>query len=108
MFAIRRFNHERPIDFGPWSLGKIGLTCNILAIAFCIFLIIFLPFPTILPVTAQNMNYAVVVFAGVIIISLIDWVVRGRKRYTGPIKEVGSETSSEVVQQNELMSEKQL
>ena len=101
MFLMRRFNSERPIQFGPWTLGKLGILCNVLSIAFCIFLVIFLPFPTILPVTAQNMNYAVVVFAGVLIFSLIDWFVRGKKRYTGPIREVGSETSSEVVHQTE-------
>jgi choline transport protein len=102
MFAIRRFSNDRPIQFGPWNLGKIGLAVNILAISFCIFLIIFLPFPVILPVTAQNMNYASVVFMGVILFSFVDWVVRGRKRYTGPIREVRSETSSEVIHQDVL------
>ena len=55
MFAIRRFNTKRPIQYGPWTLGRYGLVINILAIAFCIFLIIFLPFPSELPVTGQNM-----------------------------------------------------
>jgi choline transport protein len=86
-------------------MGRLGFTVNILAMAFCAFLIIFLPFPVILPVTAQNMNYASVVFLGVILFSLVDWVIRGRKRYTGPIREVGSESSSDVVQQN-VMDEK--
>jgi choline transport protein len=99
MFTIRRFSHERPIEFGPWNMGRLGLTVNILAIAFCTFLIIFLPFPTVLPVTAQNMNYASVVFIGVIVFSLVDWVIRGRKRYTGPIREVRSETSSDLIHQ---------
>ena len=106
MFAIRRFNTERPIQFGPWTLGKFGLTINILAIAFCTFLIIFLPFPPVLPVTAANMNYASVIFIGVVVFASVDWVVRGRKRFTGPIKEVGSESSSEVVPQGEFFGEK--
>ena len=97
MFFIRRFSTERPIEFGPWNLGKLGIAINILAIAFCLFLVVFLPFPTSLPVTALNMNYASVVFAGVILFSLVDWFVRGRKRYTGPIREIRSETSSELV-----------
>lgn len=80
-------------------MGKLGLTVNILAMAFCLFLMIFLPFPTILPVTAQNMNYASVVFAGVVVFSMADWAVRGRTRYTGPIREVRGETAGEVVQQ---------
>ena len=84
-------------------MGKIlGMTVNILAIAFCVFLILFLPFPVYLPVTAQNMNYASVVFLGVIIFSMCDWIVRGRKKYQGPIRETRSETSSEVDQQTVL------
>ena len=97
MFFIRRFSTERPIEFGPWNLGRLGIAINILAMAFCLFLVIFLPFPTALPVTAQNMNYASVVFLGVILFSLVDWFIRGRKRYTGPIREIRSETSSELV-----------
>ena len=96
IFACRRFSTDRPIEFGPWHLGKFGLTINILSVAFCIFLIVFLPFPPVLPVTAQNMNYAGVLFLGVVLFALVDWVVRGRKRYVGPIKEVSSEGSSEV------------
>jgi choline transport protein len=106
MFFIRRFSRERPIEFGPWNMGKFGMAVNILAIAFCIFLIIFLPFPTILPVTAQNMNYASVVFIGVILFSGVDWLVRGRNRYTGPIREISSETSSEVVHQSVVEEKK--
>lgn len=87
-------------------MGKFGMAVNILAIAFCIFLIIFLPFPTILPVTAQNMNYASVVFIGVILFSGVDWLVRGRNRYTGPIREISSETSSEVVHQSVVEEKK--
>jgi amino acid transporter len=102
MFFIRRFSTARPIEFGPWTLGKLGIPVNMLAMAFCLFLVIFLPFPTVLPVTAQNMNYASVVFAGVILFSLIDWIIRGRKRYTGPIREVRSETSSDVIQQTDM------
>jgi choline transport protein len=102
MFSIRRFSRDRPIEFGPWNMGRLGLAVNILAMAFCTFLIIFLPFPVILPVTAQNMNYASVVFIGVILFSLVDWVIRGRKRYTGPIREVRSEASSDIVQQTVL------
>jgi choline transport protein len=95
LFAIRRFNRLDPINFGPWKMGKIGLPVNILAVAFCVFLIIFLPFPPMLPVTGLNMNYASPVFIAVMLFAVINYFVRARKRFTGPIKEVTSETSSE-------------
>ena len=97
LFAIRRFDKSNPITFGPWNLGKFGLICNILAIAFCVFLIIFLPFPAALPVSGETMNYASPVFVGVLVLAAINYVVRARKRFTGPIQETStSEHSSDV------------
>jgi len=106
MFAIRRYNVSDPIRFGPWTMGKIGLTVNILAVAFCVFLIIFLPFPPFLPVTGTNMNYASPVFAAVMIFATLNYILRARKKFTGPIKEVSSETSSEEVAHESVVPEK--
>lgn len=107
MFAIRRFSSERPIVFGPWSMGRLGLPVNVLAILFCIFLIIFLPFPPILPVNGVNMNYAAPVFIFVMGFAAIDYIVRGRHHYVGPIKEVTSESSSEVIREAEIIETKE-
>jgi choline transport protein len=107
MFAIRRYSVSNPIRFGPWTMGRIGLAVNILAICFCIFLIIFLPFPPYLPVTGTNMNYASPVFAAVMIFATLNYIVRARKKFTGPIKEISSETSSEEVPHESVAPEKQ-
>ncbi|KAK5194141.1 hypothetical protein LTR99_005628 [Exophiala xenobiotica] len=107
MFAMRRSNKSNPITFGPWALGRFGLVMNVLAIAFCIFLIIFLPFPPVLPVTGTNMNYASPVFIAVMLFAIINYYVRARRRFTGPIKEVTSETSSENVAHESIVAEKQ-
>ncbi|MCJ1355100.1 MAG: hypothetical protein MMC33_005091 [Icmadophila ericetorum] len=87
LLVIRRLRGHN-IEFGPWSMGKFGIFANVVAIAFCTFLVIFLPFPTIIPVTAQNMNYAVVVFAGVMLWAVASWFVSGRRRFVGPIQEM--------------------
>jgi len=109
MFAIRRHSKSNPIRFGPWTMGKVGEVVNILAIAFCIFLIIFLPFPSVLPVTGENMNYASPVFVFVMGFAIINYFVRGRKRFVGPIREVGIETSSEAetIDHESVTAEKQ-
>jgi choline transport protein len=86
LFAIRRFDPKRPIVFGPWRLGKFGFAVNLVAIIFCSFLIIFLPFPTVLPVTALNMNYAVVLFAGVMGFAVVYYFTGGKDRYKGPVE----------------------
>jgi choline transport protein len=85
IFAIRRFNGDDRIEFGPWNLGRAGFAINVVAIVFCIFLVIFMSFPTELPVTANNMNYASVLFTAVIGFALVYYFVAGKKRYTGPV-----------------------
>ena len=41
-------------------------------------------FPPELPVTGSNMNYCIVAFAIIVIVSVVQWVVDGRKNYRGP------------------------
>jgi len=45
---------------------------------------IFFVFPPALPVTGANMNYAIVAFAVIILISTVQWFVDGRHNYKGP------------------------
>ncbi|TQB69109.1 hypothetical protein MPDQ_002327 [Monascus purpureus] len=80
-----------PIEWGPWSLGKWGLPLNLISIAFIIYISIFLPFPAQMPVTAANMNYASLVFGAVVIFSVVDWSLRGRKKWSGPSLEMDAE-----------------
>lgn len=57
---------------GPWNLGAFSWYINVWAVVWTFFVSIVFVFPTILPVTAQNMNYAIVILAG---ISLFAWCV---------------------------------
>ncbi|PVH92086.1 hypothetical protein DM02DRAFT_663297 [Periconia macrospinosa] len=49
-----------------------------------------MPFPTLLPVTKDNMNYAGPIFAAVIIGAITDWLVNGHKRFAIPIKRISA------------------
>ena len=53
-------------------------------------------FPPGLPVTGNSMNYCIVAFAIIIIISAVQWIVDGRKNYTGPQLDVGATSNGEV------------
>ncbi|KAK5123027.1 hypothetical protein LTR85_003593 [Meristemomyces frigidus] len=86
LLIIKRLRKD-PIDFGPWRLGRFGLWINMYALAFGIYISIFLPFPAATPVNASSMNYAGPVFIGLLLVALIDWFVRGRKHYAGPTHE---------------------
>jgi choline transport protein len=61
---------------------------NLLGIAYVIVTTILFVFPPDLPVTGSSMNYCVVAFAIVLIISMIQWFVDGRKNFKGPKVEI--------------------
>jgi choline transport protein len=81
--VIKKLNREH-IAYGPWKLGRFGLVVNIFAILYGIFIIIFLPFPPTLPVSAANLNWVGPVLGIVILFALGDWFVSGRKRFSVP------------------------
>ncbi|KAH8890418.1 amino acid transporter [Thozetella sp. PMI_491] len=69
---------------GPFHLGRWSLPLNIWAVAWNLFMTVVFLLPTELPATAENMNYAPVVFIASLIFSLGFWIVKGRYNYTGP------------------------
>ena len=57
---------------------------NLLGITYTIVTTVLFIFPPDLPVTGSNMNYCIVAFAIVVIISVFQCVIDGRRNYTGP------------------------
>lgn len=69
----------------PFKLPEpLGWTVNIVGVLYTILTTVLFVFPPAIPVSGSSMNYCVVAFAVVIIISLIQWIVDGRKNYEGP------------------------
>jgi choline transport protein len=99
----------------PFKLpGWLGWTCNIvnlplssvqtpsnvgqqIGIAYAALTTVLFMFPPVLPVTGNNMNYCVAAFAIVLIISLIQWFVDGRKNYTGPQIDIDALKAGEIL-----------
>jgi len=94
IFCRLMFNRFEP---GPWHMGKLGFWVNVWACVWTFFVSIILLFPTVRPVTGNNMNYAIVFLVAIIIAAMVYWLVGGRKWYTGPIKETHVIGDSEVV-----------
>ena len=69
------------INYGVFKLGRYGIPINLIALGYLIFVVIWMPFPTTLPVTGTNMNYAGPLFGAVIIGALLDWFISGHKRF---------------------------
>jgi choline transport protein len=72
-------------------------------------------FPPELPVDGTNMNYCVVAFAIVLVISLIQWFIDGRKNFKGPVVDLGEmlgavpeHQRNEMLQQSEILQAEQI
>ncbi|RMZ84347.1 hypothetical protein DV738_g564, partial [Chaetothyriales sp. CBS 135597] len=72
-FVLLRKLQGRHPPYGPFRLGIWGIPVNIFGLVFGIFMIIFLPFPPMLPVTAATMNYAAPILGAVVLLALLDW-----------------------------------
>lgn len=84
-----RFTSGSSQTFEAFDLGWFSLPCAFLASNWLFWSGILFFWPTKFPVTAQNMNYTIVVMFGFLVIGLVYWwfpKVGARHHYTGPIR----------------------
>ncbi|RDW72221.1 hypothetical protein BP5796_08255 [Coleophoma crateriformis] len=72
------------LKLGEWNLGLYGVYINVFALIYTLYIIIFLPFPTTIPVTAANMNYCGPAMAFVLGVAIALWLFRAKKNWAGP------------------------
>lgn len=82
---IWRRLYGAPLPPRRWSLGRFGLPVNIVAVCFILPMWFFAFWPVATPVTVESMNWASVIFSGVLGIAAVYYVVRGRFEYDGPV-----------------------
>lgn len=70
-----------PLPARRWSLGRLGLAVNVIAVCFVLPLFVFAFFPLTEEVDLETLNYASVMFVGVLLIALVYYLVRGRNLY---------------------------
>jgi len=83
-FLLRKIRGP-PLAYGPFRLGRWGIPINMASLAYLIFIIIWMPFPQVLPVTRETMNYAGPVLIVIILAALTDWQLSGHKRFQVPL-----------------------
>ena len=81
--VIRKLQGRHP-KYGPFKLGRWGLPINMFAMAYILYMLTFVGFPTVLPVTAANMNYAGPLVVALMLLAIGDWFITGRKRFEVP------------------------
>ncbi|KAF2096249.1 amino acid transporter [Rhizodiscina lignyota] len=80
MAQLRRKLPERVFALPEW----LGWTVNTIGLVYTIVTTVLFLFPPAIPVDGTTMNYCIVAFAIIIIISTIQWIFDGRKNYEGP------------------------
>lgn len=75
---------RQAVKGSQFSLGKFGLLINLIAVGWIGFSIVIFCMPVALPVDASTMNYASVVFAGFASVSVVWYIIYGRKHFHGP------------------------
>ena len=83
LILIRKLRGAHPA-YGPWRMGRWGVPINIFSLVYILYIVIWTPWPQLLPVTASTFNYSGPILLAVILFALLDWSISGRKRFTVP------------------------
>ncbi|KAF7521559.1 hypothetical protein G7054_g12410 [Neopestalotiopsis clavispora] len=82
---LRKLRGPEP-PYGPFKMGAWGVPVNVFALCYLLFIVTWMPFPSVLPISSNNMNYAGPIFGGIVLLALGDWFLNGRKRFQMPVK----------------------
>lgn len=86
MLWRRLFGQRLPPAY--WSLGRFGLPLNAFGALYGLYLLAYSAMPPVYPVTAENFNWAPVMFGGVMFLSMLYYFVWARRIYEGPVVHV--------------------
>ncbi|KAL4992523.1 amino acid/polyamine transporter I [Aspergillus falconensis] len=84
ILAHQIYKHQVSFVEGPFTLGTWGSWINWVSVIWVLFISTVLFFPPHVPVTAENMNYAIFVGLFIAVFALVWWWVDARRKYTGP------------------------
>lgn len=82
--AVNLVRGRKIVKHSPYPLGKFGPLINGICIVWICFSIVIFCMPVSIPVDAETMNYASVVFAGFAAIAFVWYFAYARKNFTGP------------------------
>ena len=88
--ALRKIRDPQSLPKARWSLGKLGLPINIVAAAYAMFAAFWTFWPNSTPVDVESFNWAPVIFIAVVLIAMVNYWVKGRHVYDGPVALVKS------------------
>jgi amino acid transporter len=84
----RRIKHPDLMPVARWSLGKWGVPINIIGFLYSVYSFFWSFWPGSKTTTAEDFNWAIVIFLCVFALCLVMYYVKGRKIYEGPVTSV--------------------
>ncbi|KAK7441808.1 polyamine transporter tpo5 [Stygiomarasmius scandens] len=88
IFLRRVYATHPEVNFkpGPFYMGNgiLGKAANWICISWTLFVCVIFSFPTVRPVTPENMNYASVITVGVMVLAFAWYFIDGHRHYHGP------------------------
>lgn len=83
-----RLWHPDRLPDKRWSPGRFSVSVNVIALCYVIFALFWSFWPPEPGFDATEFNWSVVIFVGVLAISLLMYAVHGRFYYSGPVEHV--------------------
>jgi choline transport protein len=70
---------------GPWAMKPlVSVAVNFIGLSYLLFACITFNFPSVYPVTSENMNYTSAAVGVIMFIAAVTWLTTARKRFSGP------------------------
>ena len=66
-------------------MDAVGVPTNVFALCYLVYVVLWMPFPQVLPVTKDNMNYAGPIFGAVVLGALGHWFISGKETFKLPV-----------------------
>ncbi|KAI9288839.1 amino acid/polyamine transporter I [Umbelopsis sp. AD052] len=76
---------------GPWKLGVFAVPLGVISCLWLLFTCVLFILPTVAPIDAENMNYAILPFVVIMGASTLYYYLFARKWFTGPVRVVDGE-----------------
>ncbi|KUJ19226.1 amino acid transporter [Mollisia scopiformis] len=70
---------------GPWAMKPlVSVAVNFIGLTYLLFACITFNFPSVYPVTSENMNYTSAAIGVIMFVALVTWFTTARKHFSGP------------------------
>ncbi|RMZ91198.1 hypothetical protein DV736_g1556, partial [Chaetothyriales sp. CBS 134916] len=84
LITLKRIRGERLLP-RRWSLGRWGLPINLVALGFLWLSFVLSFFPAYVKPSLADMNWAIVMFSGVVVFASVDYYLRAHRAYRPPV-----------------------